>query len=133
MASKKAAQKKAEFKRVSPPRVSRTAHHAFLNVKITLDGDPSLDWVECFKNPATYIPDEAHPAKASVAGNTITFSSFRANVRTNVQWMDKYIQQANECYRLMDKMFVDEEKSRREKERVEEEEIEKINESLKDL
>ncbi|MGA2681619.1 MAG: hypothetical protein ABSF44_07455 [Candidatus Bathyarchaeia archaeon] len=125
--------KKVEFKRVSSPKATKTSHYAFLTIEITLDGEPDQDWIECFKNPATFIPDEAHPFNASVIGNRITFTSFRTNVRTNVVWMDKYIQQANECYKTMDAMYTAEEKNRQKREQAEQEELDKINEMLKDL
>jgi len=124
---------KAEFKRVGPPVASQGTHYAFLNIKITLNAKPSADWIECFKNPATFIPDEAHPAKATVKGNYITFTSFRGNIRTNVLWMDKYVQQANECYNKMSDMYNAEVKSQREKTKQEQKEIDEINESLQDL
>lgn len=127
------APEKVEFKRVGSPKASKSTHYAFLNIEITLDGEPNSDWIECFKQPSTFIPDESHPSKASISGNRITFTSFRTNVRTNVLWMDKYIQQANECYKTMNAMHVAQEKSQRERERVEKEELDKINESLKDL
>lgn len=127
------APEKVQFKRVGPPIASGSTHYAFLTVKITLDGEPCSDWIECFKHPSTFIPNEAEPSKASVIGNCITFKSFRPNVRTNVQWMDKYIEQANECYKTMNAMYVVVEKSRRERELAEKEELDKINESLKDL
>jgi len=133
MATKKASHRKVEFKRVGPAKASSSTHYAYLTVRITLDGEPSSDWIECFKNPATFIPDEAHPAKAKVAGNTIEFTSFRAHIRTNVQWMDKYVKQANECYQMMSDMYKDEEKSQFEREKAEKAEIDRINESLKDL
>ncbi len=125
--------KKVEFKRVSSPKATKTEHYAFLTIEITLDGEPDADWIECFKNPGTYIPDEAHPFKASVSSNRIVFTSFRNNVRTNVLWMDKYIQQANELYKTMDAMYITEEKSQREREKAEKEELDRINEALKDL
>jgi hypothetical protein len=127
------APEKVEFKRVSSPKAKKTSHYAFLTIEIILDGEPDSDWIECFKNPATFIPDEAHPFKAVVDGNRITFTSFRNNVRTNVLWMDKYIQQANEVYKTMDAMYIAEEKSRRKREQAEQEELDRINESLKDL
>jgi len=124
---------KQEFKRVGPPVASSGSHYAFLTIKITLDGEPKADWIECFKNPATYIPDEAHPAKAKVTGNSITFTSFRGNIRTNVLWMDKYIRQANECFQSMSEMYKAEIKSQHKRKREEQKEIDEINESLKDL
>ena len=127
------APEKVEFKRVGPAKASSGTHYAFLTVKITLDGEPCADWVECFRHPSTFVPDEAHPSKASVVGNCITFTSFRTNVRTNVLWMDKYIQQANECYKMMTAMHKAQEKSQREREQAEQEELDRINESLKDL
>jgi hypothetical protein len=104
-----------------------------LTIEITLDGEPDSDWIECFKNPASFVPDEAHPFKASVIGNRIIFTSFRNNVRTNIIWMDKYIQRANDCYKTMDAMYIAEEKNQLEREQAEQEELDKINESIKDL
>jgi hypothetical protein len=118
---------------VCPPKATKSTHYAFLIIEITLDGEPDVDWIECFKNHITIYSDEAHPFKASVNSNRITFTSFRTNVRINVLWMDKYIQQANECYKTMDAMYIATEKSQREKEQAEQEELYKINESLKDL
>jgi uncharacterized coiled-coil DUF342 family protein len=47
--------------------------------------------------------------------------------------MDKYIQQANECYKKMSDMYKAEIKSQLERRRAEQKEIDKINESLRDL
>ena len=124
---------KVEFKRVGAPKAIESEHYAFVTVKTTLDGEPSSDWIECFKHPSDFIPNEADPSKASVKGNCITFTSFRSNVRTNAQWMDKYVQQANECYKTIIAKHKTEEKSRRKREQAEKEELDKINESLKDL
>ena len=69
---------KVEFKRVGQPKATNSMHYAFLTVKITLDGEPSSDWIECFKHPSTFIPNEADPSKASVIGNCITFTVISA-------------------------------------------------------
>ena len=124
---------KIAFKRVGPPKATESTHYAFLTITITLDGEPSSDWIECFKHPSDYIPNEADPSKASVKGHCITFTSFRTNAITNAQWMDKYIQQANECHKTMIAMRATEKKSRRKREQAMKEELDKINESLKDL
>lgn len=124
---------KVEFKRVGAPNAMDSERYAFLTVKITLDGEPSSDWIECFKHPSEFVPDEADASKASVIGNCITFTSFRSNVRTNAKWMDKYIQQANESYKTMIAKRIAEEKSRRKREQAKKEELDTINESLRDL
>jgi hypothetical protein len=124
---------KIEFKRVGPPKAIESTQYAFLTVQITLDGEPNSDWIECFKHPSSYIPDESHPSKASIMGDCITFTSFRTNVRTNVIWMDKYIHQANECYKTLVAIHKAEKESQIAKEQAEKEELDRINESLKDL
>ena len=117
----------------SPKAVSKDEVSGYFNIQITLNIDPDAEWQECFKHPAQYKLNEAHPSRAIIAGNTIYFPSSEDHFKDNIEWMDKYISQANECYRR--KMVEKEEKIRREeeKQRKQKEEIERINEKLRNL
>jgi hypothetical protein len=122
------------FKRVgSPKAISKDESTGYLIVSVSLDGTPDWNWIECFKHPSTFTTSEAYPGRAFVTGNTITFSSSERTIKENVEWMDKYIQQANECYSRKMAEQVAEEKRQEERERKRKEELERINEGLKDL
>jgi hypothetical protein len=121
------------FKRVGAPKAIAKDADGFLTVQISLDGNPDWDWIECFKHPSTYTPNEAYPSRAIVAGNTITFTSSESSIKANIEWMDKYIQQANDCYSRRVTERLAEEKRQQEIERKRKEELSRVNETLKDL
>jgi hypothetical protein len=120
------------FKRVGAPKaIVKDAD--FLTVQISLDGSPDYNWVDCFIHPSTYTPNEAHPSRATVVGDTITFTSSESRIKANLEWMDKYIQQANDCYNRRQAEQLAEQQRLLERERKRQEELNRINETLKDL
>jgi hypothetical protein len=120
------------FKRIGAPKAIAKVDDV-LTVQVSLDGNPDWDWIECFKHPSTYTPNEAHPSRATVVGGTITFTSSQSGIKVNVEWMDKYIQQANDCYNRIMAERLAEEKRQQEIERKRKEELNRINETLKDI
>ena len=74
-----------------------------------------------------------HPSSVFVEGSTIIFVSFESDIKTNVEWMDKYIQQANDNYNRKKAEQLLEEKNLLELERKRKDELDRINETLKDL
>jgi hypothetical protein len=124
---------KAEFRRVGPPKVTEKIADNFFTVEVKLDGTPDCDWIDCFNHPTNYKPNEAHPTRAFVVSDKITFSSSESNIKTNIEWMDNYIQQANDCYskkRLEQTAF---QNKALEQARKHQEELDRLNESLKGL
>jgi hypothetical protein len=124
---------KVEFKRVGSPKVLAKISPDSFTVEITLNGNPNSTWQECFIQPTNYKPNEAHPSRANVFMNKITFCSLKSNIKTNVEWMDKYIQQANDCYNQKNVEQLAFQNKGFEQERKQQEELNRINESLKDL
>jgi hypothetical protein len=120
------------FKRIGAPKAIAKVDD-FLTVQVSLDGNPDWDWTECFKHPSTWTPNEAQPSRATVFGNTITFTSSESSIKANVERMDKYIQQANDCYNRIMAERLAEEKRQQEIERKRKEELDRINETLKDI
>jgi hypothetical protein len=121
------------FTRVGSPKVTAKITDDFFTVEITLNGNPDLTWEDCFKHSIEFKPNEAHPSRALVVMNKITFQSSESNVKTNVEWMDKYIQQANNCYNRKKSEQLAFQNKALEQERKRQEEIDRINESLKGL
>jgi hypothetical protein len=124
------------FKRIGAPKAIGKVDD-FLTVQVSLDGNPDWDWIECFKHPSTWTHNEAYPSRATVIGDTITFTSSESGIKANVEWMDKYIQQANDSYnRIMAERSAEEkgqQERAREIERKRKEELDRINETLKDI
>ena len=90
---------KAEFKRVGPPRVKAKDVNGLLTVEITLNGYPDYIWVQdYFRHPLSNAASGVHPSSVFVENSTIIFVSFESDIKANVEWMDKYIQQANDGY-----------------------------------
>jgi len=128
-----------DVKRQGPPEaIGRDEkHHGLFRIKITLNISPDSDWIKCFRSPSTYTYGEAHPKFAEIrrmrGSSYIEFRSSKEHLKGNVEWMDKYINQANECYHR--KMTKKEEEMKRQEAKAakEKEELEKINKMLEEL
>jgi hypothetical protein len=125
---------KAEFKRVGPPKVKAKDVNGFLTVEISLNGYPDYIWVQDYLRLPLFITDGGvHPSSVFVESNIIIFVSFESDIKANVERMDKYIQQANDGYNRKKADELLEEKNLLELERKRKEELDRINETLKDL
>ena len=120
------------FKRIGAPKAMAKTGDT-VKVQVSLNGEPDWDWTECFKHPSTFGTGEAHPASALVTGNTIMFISSASSIKENIEWMDKYIQQANDRYNRIMAERLAEEKKQQELVRKRKEELDRINETLKDI
>jgi len=115
----------------SPKAVGRDKEHTGLfQVLLILNVSPDSDWRECFQNPREFQPNEAHPRLAAIMGDKLMFRSSEEHIERNIEWMDKYINQANECYRK--KMAEKEEEIKKQEARsqAEKAELERINKML---
>jgi len=121
----------------SPKTIGRDEKYPGLfRIQITLNVAPSSDWIDCFRNPSTWKPDEAHPRLAEIRtmrGSHIVFRSSEEHLKGNIEWMDKYISQANECYHRKMAKKEAEMKRQEEKAKKEKEKLESINKILEKL
>ncbi len=116
---------------LSPKALGKDKKHPGLFViQITLNISPDKDWIECFGHPRTFRVDEAHPKLAKISGNVLEFRSSGERLKENIKWMDKYIDQANECYRQKIAGKEGETSKQEVKGESETEELEKINKIL---
>jgi hypothetical protein len=65
-------------------------------VEIPLNLTPDSDWVQCFSNTTTWTPN-VHLPRAF--GALIEFRALKEKPEQDLEWVYKYIEQANECYR----------------------------------
>jgi len=121
-----------DVKRQGPPKAIGIdeKHPGLLRIQIPLNIAPDSDWIDCFKNPGTYKPDEAHPRMADIWGKILEYRFSEENLQKKVEWVDKYINQANGCYRR--KMAEKEAEMKRQEEKAnkEREKLESVNKVL---
>ena len=103
-------------------------------VHIQLSAAPNLEWLQCFKEPISYQPTKSHPSNARfTSADTLDFESTMGELKNDIKWMDKYLEQANAaCIAKKAKEFA-EKKRKDDSANAKIEEIKKINESIKGL
>jgi len=73
---------------------------------------------------------EVHPKLTKIWGNIVEFRSSEEHLKENIEWMDEYIGQANECYGRRAAGKEAETKRQEAKATNEREELEAINKML---
>ena len=103
-------------------------------VRIQLSAAPNLEWLQCFKDPISYQPSKSHPSNARFkSADTLDFESTMGELKNDIKWMDKYLEQANAACSANKAKEVAEKKRKEDLADAKKEEIKKINESIKGL
>lgn len=103
-------------------------------VHIQLSAAPNLEWLQCFREPISYQPSKAHPSNARFTSpDTLDFESTTGELKNDIKWMDKYLEQANVACKTKKSKELAEKRRKEELADAKKEEIRKINESIKDL
>lgn len=102
-------------------------------IKVVLNIAPDWEWITCFKTPHEYQDNDAHPKNVKIVGAELYFHSPKQKLEDNVKWLDKYISQANECYRRKIEKQKEELKTKKEEDTKTKEELGKINKMLTSL
>jgi len=125
------AMEKIEFKRIGKVQAIDKFRPDFLPLQITLDGSPNGLWIKCFKNPKTFRGNEV--LGIEVKDNIITFREHESQVKETLGWIENYISQANTVYKAQVAEYQARQKREKEQEQAKKAELDRINESLKDL
>jgi len=105
-------------------------HPGLVIVEIPLNVQPPSEWIECFRHPSTWNPSIHRP---SVNGRSIIWRAVKESVDKDIQWIFRYIEQANACY---ERILKEKEKERERVEREEsaqKSELEEIEKKLENL
>ena len=103
-------------------------------VHIQLSAAPNLEWLQCFRDPISYQPSKSHPSNARFASaDTLDFESTMGELKNDIKWVDKYLEQANAACLAKKAKELEEKKRKEDLEDAKMEEIRKINESIKGL
>ena len=121
-----------DVKRQGSPKAVDEEDGYFI-IRIPLNIRPDNEWIECFKNPSRYKPNEAHPKLVEILGKFLEFRSRREKIKENIKWIDDYISQANNCYHRKMAKKEEERRKREEKLRNKKEKLEEISRMLEKL
>ena len=103
-------------------------------VRIRLSGSPNVEWLQSFRDPISCQLNKAHPSNARFnADNTLDFESTTSEIKNDIQWMDKYLEEANAACIAKRSKELSEKKRKEDLADAKIEEIKKINESIKGL
>lgn len=96
-------------------------------VEIPLDVRPDSDWADCFFNPTTSSVS-VHPPR--IFGDMIELRATKDRPEKDLEWVYKYIEQANECYR---KKMEEKERERQRRAKIEAEGAEELRDLTEKL
>jgi hypothetical protein len=103
-------------------------------VHIQLSAAPNLEWLQCFRDPISYETSKSHPSNARfTSADALDFESTMCELKNDIKWMDKYLEQANAACIAKKAKELAEKKRKEELVDAKKEEIKKINESIKGL
>ena len=103
-------------------------------VHIQLSAAPDLEWLQCFREPISYQPSKSHPSNARfTSADALDFESTMGELKKDIKWMDKYLEEANAAYIAKKAKELAEKKREEDLADAKIEEIKKINESIKGL
>ncbi len=101
-----------------------------VEINIKLSHQPEYEWEEFVKNPTEW---SIKPRTITFLGNSIVITCEEEKIEKTLEWMDKYITQANIAY---DKLIQEKERKRKEMEAKKEQkikEIQKLNEKIQNF
>ena len=122
-----------EIKRVGPPQILGKIAEDYFELKFELNQDPNYDWKGFFKVPSKWKDDEAHPRNVSFDGHYLLWNTSRSKIKDNIEWLEKYINQANEKYNAVLIKRETERKRKKETEKKTKAEIDRLNKELVDI
>jgi hypothetical protein len=120
-------------KRISPPKFIEKVDFKKYRVKVKLNQVPEYDWIKLFRNPEVLQPMEVYPNIVEFNGNEITWITSEDKVKENIEWLDKYIEHANEKYAKLLAEREEEWRKAKEIEKQKQAELANLSDKYKDL
>jgi hypothetical protein len=69
-----------------------------MTVHVPLNAQPGKTWVDCFYKPTEHA-GSFPPQKVKITGNSMEFRTAETEMRNDLSWTYKYIDQANAAYK----------------------------------
>ena len=114
-------------KRTGPPQAVQKLRENFYLVQIALSEPPSADWKRLFYETQQTPSPDFLPRSVDISGNLVKFRTDAASVEAKTQWLDRWIERANQKESGMGGRLGEERRRRHEEQLQEQQELASIN------
>jgi hypothetical protein len=114
-------------KRAGPPLAMQKLRENFYVVQVQLTEAPSADWKRLFYDAQQSPPPDFLPRAVEISGHLLRFRSDGQSVEQKVNWIDRWIERANQKEMAMGGRLDEERRRRREELSREQSELTELN------
>jgi hypothetical protein len=114
-------------RRMGPPTAVQKLREDFYLVQVPISETPSADWKRLFYDTQQAPPPDFLPRAVEMSGALLKFRSDSASVEVRIQWIDKWIERANQKESGMAGRLDEDRRRRREEFGREQQELTELN------
>jgi len=114
-------------RRMGPPSAVQKLREDFYLVQVPISETPSADWKRLFYDTQQAPPPDFVPRAVEMSGALLKFRSDSAGVEARIQWIDKWIERANQKESGMAGRLDEHRRRRREEFGREQQELNELN------
>ena len=114
-------------RRMGPPSAVQKLREDFYLVQVPISETPSADWKRLFYDTQQAPPPDFLPRAVEMSGALLKFRSDSASVEARLQWIDKWIERANQKESGMAGRLDEDRRRRREEFGREQQELNELN------
>ena len=114
-------------RRMGPPSAVQKLREDFYLVQVPISETPSADWKRLFYDTQQAPPPDFLPRAVEMSGALLKFRSDSASVEARLQWIDKWIERANQKESGMAGRLDEDRRRRREEFGREQQELTELN------
>jgi hypothetical protein len=114
-------------RRMGPPSAVQKLREDFYLVQVPISETPSADWKRLFYDTQQAPPPDFVPRAVEMSGALLKFRSDSASVEARIQWIDKWIERANQKESGMAGRLDEDRRRRREEFGREQQELNELN------
>ena len=112
---------------MGPPLAVQKLREDFYLVQVPISETPSADWKRLFYDTQQAPPPDFVPRAVEMSGALLKFRSDSAGVEARIQWIDKWIERANQKESGMAGRLDEDRRKRREEFGREQQELTELN------
>jgi hypothetical protein len=112
---------------MGPPLAVQKLRENFYLVQVPISETPSADWKRLFYDTQQSPPPDFLPRAVEMSGALLKFRSDSASVEARIQWIDKWIERANQKESGMAGRLDEDRRRRREEFGREQQELTELN------
>lgn len=115
------------IKRAGPPQAVQKLREGLFQVQVSLSEIPSADWKRLFYDAQQAPPPDFPPRAVEISGLFLRFRSESSSVEQKLNWIDRWIDRANQKEAALGGRLEEDRRRRREEHAREQQELLELN------